>query len=123
MVAKVGRKRKSKKNKPTDEQYLSENLVKDKFEERMPNILWCTDLSEMQCRNHKIYVSAIIDVASRRIVSAMVEKHSRQELVQETIKMACCQTKIPKGAFFIVTEVANILQRRLRNYLRNTGLR
>ena len=88
LVAKVGRKRKSKKNKPSDEQYLSENLVKDKFEETTPNSLWCTDLSEMQCRNHKIYVSAIIDVASRRIVSAMVEKHSRQELVQETGTMS-----------------------------------
>ena len=40
LVANVGRKRKSKKNKPTDEQYLSENLVKDKFEETKPNILW-----------------------------------------------------------------------------------
>jgi len=48
LVAKVERKRKSKKNKPTDEQYLSENLVRDKIEETTPNILWCTDLSEMQ---------------------------------------------------------------------------
>ena len=47
LIAKVGRKRKPKKNKPTDEQYLSENLVRDKFEETMPNMLWCTDLSEI----------------------------------------------------------------------------
>lgn len=123
LIAKVGRKRKSKKNKPTDEQYLSENLVKDKFEETTPNILWCTDLSEMQCKNHKIYVSAIIDVASRRIVSAIVEKHSRQELVQETIKTACCQTKIPVGAIFHSDRGCQYTAKKTKELLEQYGFR
>ncbi len=101
LVAKVGRNRKIRKApKPTEEQYISENLIKDKFNVVSPNILWCTDLSEMKCRNGKIYVSAIIDVATRRIVAILVAKHCRQELVQDTIKMACERIQIPDGAVF-----------------------
>ncbi len=100
LKSKVGRKKKNNKPKLTEEQYISMNLIKDKFSITEPNMLWCTDLTELKYGKSKLYISAIIDVATRRIVSAMVEKHSRQELVQETITMACEHISIPDGAIF-----------------------
>ena len=53
----------------------------------------------------------------------MVEKHSRQELVQETIKMACCQTKIPKGAIFHSDRGCQYTAKKTKELLEQYGFR
>ena len=124
LVAKVGRKRKQHKTpKPTEEQYISENLIKDKFEVTVANALWCTDLSEMKCKSGKIYISAIIDVATRKIVAVIVAKHCRQELVQETIKMACERIRIPDGAVFHSDRGCQYTAKKTKELLEKYGFR
>lgn len=45
LVAKSGRTGKPKQPKPTEEQYIEENLIKDKFSVKEPNYLWCSDIT------------------------------------------------------------------------------
>ena len=49
LVAKSGRTGKPKKPKPTEEQYIEENLIKDKFSVKEPNYLWCSDITVLNC--------------------------------------------------------------------------
>ncbi|WMJ79599.1 IS3 family transposase [Clostridium sp. MB40-C1] len=84
---KYGRKRKNHLKK-TPAEYLSENLVKDKFVITEPNTLWCADITEIKIYKSKLYVSGIIDVASRKIVGWSIRPHMRQEIVHEAINMA-----------------------------------
>ena len=88
LEAKSGRTGRKKKAAPSQEQYLEENLIREKFSVKQANYLWCSDITELKCRGTKLYVCAIIDVATRRIVGWSIAKTQRQKLVQDAFKMA-----------------------------------
>ena len=88
LIAKSGRTSRKKTPKPTEEQYLEENLIKDKFEVKIPNYLWCSDITELVCKNCKIYTCGVIDVATRRLIGWAIKRHQRQEIVHEAFEMA-----------------------------------
>ena len=102
LEAKSGRRGKARKApKPTEEQYVEENLIHDKFSVTEPNYLWCSDITELKCSQNKLYLCGIIDVATRRLVGWSIAKHQRQELVQESIEMAAGRNPDrPTGAVF-----------------------
>mgnify|MGYP004509928203 CR=1 FL=1 len=83
LVAKSGRTGRMKSPKPTEEQYIEENLIKNKFEISIPNYLWCSDITELKCKGSNVYVCGIIDVATRRLVVWSIKGHQRQDIVQE----------------------------------------
>ena len=68
MAAKSGRTGRKKYPKPTEEQYIEENLIKDKFKVDTANSLWRSDITELVCKDNKMYACGIIDVATRRLV-------------------------------------------------------
>ena len=88
LVAKSGRTGRKKAPKPTEEQYIEENLIKDKFKINIPNYLWCSDITELKCKGNKVYVCGVIDVATRRLVGWSIKPHQRQDIVQEAFEMA-----------------------------------
>ena len=101
LAAKSGRTGRSKKPKKTEEQYIEENLIQDKFSITTPNYLWCSDITELRCHRDKIYLCGILDVGSRRVTGWSMGKHQRQELVQECIEMAVGRNPDrPEGAVF-----------------------
>ena len=88
LISKGGRKRKPRHPKPTEQQYIEENLIKNKFDVTEANYLWCSDITELKCIRSKVYVCGIIDVATRRIVGWSIAKNQTQKLVQDAFKMA-----------------------------------
>ena len=88
LVAKSGRTGRKKAPKLTEEQYIEENLIKDKFKINIPNYLWCSDITELKCKGNKVYVCGVIDVATRRLVGWSIKPHQRQDIVQEAFEMA-----------------------------------
>ena len=101
LVAKSGRNRKARPPKPTEQQYIEENLIKNKFSVVEANYLWCSDITELKCKRTKIYVCGIIDVATRRIVGWSICKHQTQKLVQEALLMAVGRNpKRPEDAVY-----------------------
>ena len=88
LVAKSGRTGRQKRPKPTEEQYLEENLVKEKFDVETANYLWCSDITELVCKGSKVYACGIIDVATRRLVGWSIKRHQRQDIVHEAFEMA-----------------------------------
>ena len=88
LVAKSGRTGKVKAPKPTEQQYIEENLIKDKFGITEANYLWCSDITELKCYRSKVYICGIIDVATRRIVGWSIAKNQTQKIVQDAFKMA-----------------------------------
>ncbi len=101
LVAKSGRTGKQKQPKPTEQQYIEENLIKDKFSVKEANCLWCSDITELNCYRQRIYLCGIIDVATRRLVGWDIAKHQRQEIVQNAFKMAVGRNpNRPEGAVY-----------------------
>ncbi len=101
LIAKSGRSGKHRPTKPTEQQYIEENLIKNKFEVTEANYLWCSDITELKCYRSKLYLCGIIDVATRRIVGWSIAKNQTQKLVQDALKMAVGRNpKRPIGAVY-----------------------
>ncbi len=101
LEAKSGRSKRKRVLKPTEEQYIEENLIKDKFSIREPNKLWCTDITELRCSGTKLYLCGIIDVATRRVVGWAIDRKQTQKLVQKAFLMAVGRNpERPDGAVY-----------------------
>ena len=124
LVAKSGRPRKKRVAKPTEAQYIEENLIKNKFEISEPNYLWCSDISELVCYRSKLYVCAIIDVATRRIVGWSISKEQRQKLAQDAFKMAIGRNpNRPKGAVYHSDRGCQFTAKKTKELIEENGFR
>lgn len=73
-------------------QYLAENLLDRQFHASKPNEKWLTDVTEFKWYEgftvHKIYLSAILDLYDRRIVSFVIGDRNDNPLVFKTFDKA-----------------------------------
>lgn len=73
-------------------QYIGENILNREFRADAPNEKWLTDVTEFHyyvgLEKHKIYLSAILDLYDRRIVSYAIREHNNNTLVFDTLDMA-----------------------------------
>ena len=124
LEAKSGRTGKNKRPKPTEEQYVEENLIWDKFGVMIPNYLWCSDITELKCYRQKIYVCGVIDVATRRLVGWEIAKHQRQEIVQKAFKMALGRNpNRPDGAVYHSDRGCQYTAKKTKQMVEESGFR
>jgi len=74
-------------------QFLAENVLNREFTADKPNEKWLTDVTEFKWYDenrdkHKIYLSAILDLYDRRIVSYVIRNSNDNPLVFETFDQA-----------------------------------
>lgn len=73
-------------------QYLAENLLDRRFYASKPNEKWLTDVTEFKWYEgftvHKVYLSAILDLYDRRIVSFVINERNDNPLVFKTFDKA-----------------------------------
>lgn len=73
-------------------QHLAENLLDRQFHASKPNEKWLTDVTEFKWYEgltvHKVYLSAILDLYDRRIVSFVIGEHNDNSLVFKTFDKA-----------------------------------
>ena len=73
-------------------QYLAENLLNRQFHAQKPNEKWLTDVTEFKWYEgleiRKIYLSAILDLYDRRIVSYVISNRNDNSLVFQTFDQA-----------------------------------
>ena len=75
-----------------DPQVIAENILNREFHADAPNEKWLTDVTEFKWYEgkevRKIYLSAILDLYDRRIVSFVIGDHNNNPLVFETFDKA-----------------------------------
>lgn len=73
-------------------EYVAENVLGRKFKAERPNEKWLTDVTEFKYylgeEKHKVYLSAIIDLYDRRIVSYAIGDSNNNALVFDTFDKA-----------------------------------
>lgn len=73
-------------------QYLAENLLDRQFYASKPNEKWLTDVTEFKWYEgihvHKVYLSAILDLCDRRVVSFVTSERNDNPLVFKTFDKA-----------------------------------
>jgi putative transposase len=76
---------------------VHDDLVRRRFVADAPNRLWLTDITEHPTREGKVYLAAVLDVYSRRIVGWSIADHLRSELVVDALEMARWRRQPPAG--------------------------
>lgn len=73
-------------------QHIAENILNREFVANAPNEKWLTDVTEFHyyigIEKHKVYLSAILDLYDRRIVSYIIRDHNNNPLVFDTFDAA-----------------------------------
>ena len=84
-------------------QYIAENILNREFHADKPNEKWLTDVTEFKWYEgievHKIYLSAILDLYDRRIVSFVIRDRNDNPLVFETFDKAIADNPDAKPLF------------------------
>ena len=79
---------------------IAPNLLERKFEADKPNQKWVTDVTEFSLFGQKLYLSPILDLCSRDIVSYTIYDHPVLNMVTEMVEKAFHQ--IPNGTNLIL---------------------
>lgn len=83
--------------KATTEIQEKENLIKQDFHADEPYQKLLTDISQINCRDGKLYISPIMDCFNGEILSLIMRDNMRKELCIDTLKAAANRFPI-KGA-------------------------
>jgi putative transposase len=76
---------------------VAPNRVKRDFTAVAPNRLWCTDITYLWTEEGWLYLAAIIDVFSRKIVGWAMKDRLTLPLVTEALEMAVSRQRPPAG--------------------------
>lgn len=61
------------------------------------NQLWVTDITYIRLRNNFVFLAAILDAFSRRVIGWALDHHLRAELCIQALEMALAARHFPKG--------------------------
>jgi len=64
------------------------DLVQRAFDPEEPDVLWCMDITEHPTLEGKLYLAAVLDAFSRRVVGWSIADHIRTEIVVDALTMA-----------------------------------
>lgn len=69
-------------------QPVAENLLNRRFTASAPNRVWVADITPLWTQEGWLYIAAVLDVFSRRVVGWALASHMREALVQDALLMA-----------------------------------
>ena len=76
---------------------VADDLVKRRFRPEQPNVLWFTDITYLRTWEGWLYLAAVQDAYSRRIVGWQMADHMRAELVVRALEMAVSRRRPDPG--------------------------
>ena len=72
------------------------NLLNQQFEVQAPNKVWLSDITYIRVKEKWLYLAAVLDLYSRRIIGWSMSQRMTEELTLDALKMAL-QHRRPKG--------------------------
>jgi putative transposase len=76
---------------------VADDLVQREFRPDDPNVLWIADLTYLRTWEGWLYLAAVQDACSRRIVGWSMADHMRHELVVDALTMAVSRRRPAPG--------------------------
>jgi putative transposase len=76
---------------------VADDLVERRFRPTAPNVLWIADVTYLRTWEGWLYLAAIQDAYSRRIVGWSMADHMRSELVVDALQMAVARRRPAPG--------------------------
>jgi putative transposase len=76
---------------------VADDLVERQFRPAAPNVLWLADITYLRTWEGWLYLAAVQDAYSRRIVGWSIADHMRHELVVDALQMALSRRRPNAG--------------------------
>ena len=109
--------------KATTEIQDRENLIKRDFKAEKPLRKLLSDITEIQCCDGKLYVSAVLDCFNGEILSIAMDSNMKKELCIRTVKeLEMRYGKKLRGAIFHSDRGSQYTSEAFRSTLREAGL-
>ncbi|MFL0243652.1 IS3 family transposase [Mycobacterium sp. SMC-17] len=83
------------------------DLVKRRFDAGAINRVWTSDITYLRTGEGWLYLCAVRDGHSRRIIGWAIEDHLHTDLVQAAVAMAVARGQLPGRWYFTLTVAAN----------------
>lgn len=87
---------------------MSDNLLNRAFEASAPNQKWVTDISQIWTAEGWLYVAAIVDLFSRRVVGWAIKAEMTAQLATDALIMAIWRRGRPDSLLHHSNQGANI---------------
>ena len=94
---------------------VAPNLLKQDFEAPAPNRVWLADLTYMPTGEGWLYLAAILDLATRKVVGWSMRDHMRIELTLAALIMAVQRQRPPAAWSIIAIAAASMPPRPIRS--------
>jgi putative transposase len=72
---------------------IAPNLLERSFQQTTPNTVWVADLTYVQTQEGWLYLAAVLDLCSRKIVGWAMAEHMRAELCCDALNMGLRQRR------------------------------
>jgi len=102
---------------------VSDNLLARKFDVDEPNRRWVSDITYIRVGRTWLYLAAVLDLFSRKIVGWSLDNHMRESLILEALNMAASQRDIQPGALIHSDRGVQYRGNEYQAALRSYGLR
>lgn len=75
------------------------NLLNRQFTQKAPNLVWVSDITEIKINNKPVYLCAIMDLYSKKIIAHQVSRKNNTRLTILTLKKAIANRKTVPNIF------------------------
>lgn len=75
------------------------NLLKQKFNQKAPNLVWVSDITEIKINQKPVYLCVIIDLFSRKVIAHQVSRKNNTRLTMITLNIAMLNQKCLPNMF------------------------
>lgn len=91
--------------KPPKSKYIqplldTNNVLKQKFIQSAPNLVWCSDITYLRVQNRFYFLCVIIDLYSRKVIAYKLSSKADANLVIDTFMEAFAKRGYPQGLMF-----------------------
>ena len=90
-------RKKQKQSYKRIEENVKPNLVQRNFNVNSPNKIWVTDITYLIHKGKRAYLSTILDLFDRKVVSYKISKFNNNDLVLDTLNEAIAKRKDVRG--------------------------
>jgi transposase InsO family protein len=102
---------------------VSEDLIRRDFTADHPNRKWLGDITEIACKNGKLYISGVFDCFDGAIVGLSMENHKRASLCSSSLKEAVRRYGKDKDLIFHSDRGSQYTSREYRQLLDGYNIR
>lgn len=99
----------------------SENILSREFRRQRTNEAWVSDITYIQTEEGWLYLAAVLDLYSRKVIGWNLGKRLNTELVEKSLENALLYRKVEKGIIFHSDQGIQYASESFRKMLRDNG--